>query len=84
MEDMESTIRRYIVREILLAEDESILEFDDPLLEPDIVDSAALIDLVMFLGQEFNISIPPDALVPENFETVQTISAYLRSNGLAQ
>jgi len=84
MADIESTIRRFIVQDILSQEDESILNVDDPLLEEEILDSAALIDLVIFLEKELNISIPPDALVPENFETIQTISAYLKSNGLAQ
>ena len=84
MTDIETTIKRFIVQDILASEDESILNVDDLLLEREILDSVALVDLVIFLEQELNISIPPDALVPENFETVQKISAYLRSNGLAQ
>lgn len=84
MEDIESTIRRFIVREILFEEDESILELDDPLLEREIIDSPSLVHLVLFLDKEFNISIPQDDVVPENFETIQTLCAYLRSNGLAR
>ena len=79
MVDVESTIKQFIVHEILLEEDESILQLTNPLLETGIVDSLGITNLVMFIEEEFNVSIPLEHLVPENFETIQAISKYLET-----
>ena len=79
MADVESTIKQFIVHEILLEEDESILQLTNPLLETGIVDSLGITNLVMFIEEEFNVSIPLEHLVPENFETIQAISKYLET-----
>jgi acyl carrier protein len=71
------TIRKYIVEEVMFEKDESILGLEDPLLESNIIDSPNLVYLVAFLDEEFNVDVPPEDLVPENFESVQAISIYL-------
>ena len=79
MADLETTIRKLIVREILCENDESCIEFDYPLLETGTLDSAGIIHLVLLLDKEFSVSIPPDDLVPEHFETVYAITDYLKT-----
>ena len=78
MADVESVIRKFIVREIMLENDETMLSFNDQLV-PDIIDSAGIVELVVFLDEEFHVSIPPEDLVPEYFETIQTVSDYLKT-----
>lgn len=79
MEDLENVIRRFIVQEILFESDEEVLDFEEPLLETSILDSAGLLHLVIFLDEKFDISIPRDDLVPENFETIRATSSYVRA-----
>ena len=74
MDDARNTIRKFIVQESMFKEDESILKFDDPLLEKGIIDSAGLVQLVAYLEREFSISIADNDILPENFETVESIS----------
>lgn len=78
MADIRSTIRDFILKEILFEDESYGLGFDDPLLESGILDSAGIIHLVLLLDKEFNVSIPPDDLVPEHFESIEAIDAYLR------
>ena len=74
MNDVQNVIRKWIVQESMFKEDESILKYDDPLLEKGMIDSAGLVQLVAFLEREFNISIADKDILPENFDTIQSIA----------
>lgn len=51
------------------------VDFDEntELIKNKIFDSLGIISLVAELSDEFDIEITPEDIVPENFETVQTI-----------
>ena len=53
------------------------LDPDANLLQDEIVDSVAMMDVIVWLEESFDISIDPDDLPPENFGTVNSIVAYL-------
>lgn len=78
MADVEATIRNFIVKEIMFEEDETILQFDDPLFESGIIDSAGITNLVLFLESEFDTTIALEDLVPQNFASVESISGFLK------
>jgi acyl carrier protein len=50
---------------------------DESLFDSGALDSFTLPDLVSGLEQEFGVSIPDSDLVPERFDTVAKIEAYL-------
>ena len=76
---MESVINDYISREIV--QDPALLPLSNEasLLEGGILDSLSLLRLVVFLEERFNIAVGEADLLPENFDTVNTICAYLRA-----
>jgi acyl carrier protein len=76
---METVINDYISQEFV--RDEALLPLTDetPLLESGILDSLSLLQLVVFLEERFGITVGDADLLPENFETVNTICAYLRA-----
>ena len=76
---MEAIINDYISKE--LVQDTSLLPLanDTSLLETGILDSLSLLRLVVFIQERFDIVVDDVDLVPENFDTVETICAYLRS-----
>lgn len=49
--------------------------------QADILDSAATMELIMWLEQTFKITVPDDDLTIENFGTVNLIAGYVDSNG---
>lgn len=55
------------------------LRVTDQLLESGVVDSLGVIDLVTFMEQEFSIIIVDEELVPENFQTIEQLAAFVRS-----
>ena len=48
-----------------------------PLLGLNIIDSSRLFELVHYIGSEFAVKIPFDQIVPENFESIGTISSLI-------
>jgi acyl carrier protein len=76
---MESVIIAYISRELVSEPELLPLKNDTPLLESGILDSLALLNLLVFLEEEFKVPVDEFELIPENFNTVNAICAYIRS-----
>jgi acyl carrier protein len=76
---VESVVNDYISREIV--QDPALLPLsnDTSLLETGILDSLSLLQLVVFLEERFKITVGEADLLPEHFDTVNTICAYLRT-----
>ena len=76
---MESVVNDYISREII--QDPALLPLSNEtsLLEGGILDSLGLLRLVTFLQEQFKITVGETDLLPENFDSVNTICAYLRA-----
>ena len=47
---------------------------DDSLLETELLDSIAIMQIVAFCEQVFDINIPEEELLPDHFETIREIS----------
>ena len=76
---MESVINAYISSQLVNRSELLPLKEDTPLLETGILDSLALLSLLVFLEKEFNISVDDFEVIPENFNTINAICAYVRS-----
>lgn len=51
----------------------------DKLLESGILDSLGVLDLVAFLEEEFQVVVSDEELLPENFQTIENLIAFVRS-----
>ena len=49
----------------------------DDLYDEGVLDSLDMVRLVTEIGMEFDVQIPPEELVPENFQNVNTIWALI-------
>ncbi len=77
---METIINEYISQE--LVSDQALLPLSDetPLLDSGILDSLSVLRLMIFVEERFGVTMSDDAdLLHENFASVNTICAYLRS-----
>ena len=73
---MQKKIIDYITNESADEPFDAIEEQED-LLGGGIIDSMGMIRLIAFLEKEFQINVPPEDMVLENFMTVERISIYL-------
>lgn len=69
-------IRAFIVEHFPSARNRT-LHGDERLLANGILDSLGVLDLVAFLEDEFGISVADDDLVPEHFESLRSLAAFV-------
>lgn len=76
---MESVINEYISHELVDRPELLPLKNDMPLLKSGILDSLSVLKLVLFLEEQFGVVVDAEALIPENFETINAICVFLRT-----
>ena len=52
---------------------------EDSFLENGIIDSTGVLELVMFLEENFNIKVADEELLPENLDSFNNIYKYLKT-----
>jgi acyl carrier protein len=76
--DTVQPVRRFVVENFLFGRDEGLNE-DESFMESGIVDSTGVLQLVAFLETTYEIKVDDEELVPENLDSIRSISAFLRS-----
>jgi len=74
--DVES-IRKFLLDHIPKARQLDVHN-DDQLLENGLLDSLGILDVVTYLEEEFNISVSDEELIPDNFQSISKMSAYVQ------
>ena len=52
---------------------------DDSFLENGIIDSTGVLELVLFLEENYGIKVQDEEIIPENLDTFNNIQNYLQS-----
>jgi len=69
------SIKTFIATELIQDDIDDVVEDDTPLIDNGVIDSLGVMKLVAYLEETFAITVAPDDLVPENFETPKLITA---------
>ncbi len=73
---MEDIIREFIYTDLL--EGSSIeIQNDTSLLDSNLLDSTAFLNLVLFIEEKFKFSVADSDLTRSNFETIDAMCAYI-------
>jgi acyl carrier protein len=70
---------RFVLENYLFTEDVSQLGFDDSLLGRGIVDSTGMLEVILFIEEQWGIKVADSEMVPENLDSVNRIAAYVAS-----
>jgi acyl carrier protein len=73
--DIELEIRSFLVNSFLFGRSEALRD-DDSLLGG-VIDSTGTIELVVFLQDRFALTVTEEDVVPENFDSVKHVAAYV-------
>jgi acyl carrier protein len=74
-------VEKFIVEEIALGSGVDSVGHDDDLLAQDVIDSLGIVELVAFLEARYGIDVGDDDLVPENFQSVNSVVAFVAAKG---
>lgn len=72
-------VEKFIVEEIALGTGIDSVDHDEDLLAQDIIDSLGIVELVKFLESQYGISVSDDDLLPENFQSVNSVVAFVEA-----
>lgn len=74
--DMKTVIMEFIQNELIKGKSQN-LSMEDDLLSSGILDSLGILQLVAFVSDKFNLQVPDEDVVYENFSSVSALAAYL-------
>jgi acyl carrier protein len=81
-EVIRSAIRNFIEENFLFQIGDQNLADDQSLLEAGVVDSTGVLELVAFLEDTFHLQIADKDIIPQNLDTVDSITAFVERNQL--
>ena len=82
MQTIEDLLRQHIAENILFSIKGYPYPDDASLLENGIIDSMNVMELVLFLEQKWGIKIEDTEIVPDNFDSISGLAAFVRSKQL--
>ena len=75
---MREVLIDYIEKQLLSGRDEIKVNPEDDLMGSGLIDSMGMMRFIRFIEDHFEINVPPEDLVIENFMTVDDIDGYLK------
>ena len=81
--DLNTDIRQFIIKKFPLARKRQIQD-SDALLETGMLDSQGVLEVVGYIEQTFSITVADEDLVPENFQNINRIAAFIEGRQLAR
>ena len=75
--NIKDQIRSFIAENFLFSNNGFDLDDDESFLEAGVVDSLGVLELVTFVEEKFEIAVSDDEIVPDNFDSVNNLAAYI-------
>ncbi|MDR3567678.1 MAG: acyl carrier protein [Syntrophobacteraceae bacterium] len=76
---VERSIKNYILSEFLAGEDPDYLRVSTPLISTGILDSMAVVKLLLFIEERLGVTIAPHEVTPEHLGNIASIVRLVRS-----
>lgn len=70
-------LRQFIIENFLFGNENATLDDGESFLDSGIIDSTGILEVVGFLEDEFEFEVMDEELVPDNFDSVDKLVAYI-------
>lgn len=77
--DTREQIRNYVTDNLLFNQNSYQLNDDTSFLDEGIVDSTGVVELVLFVEENFGLTVEDSEIVPDNFDSVNRLAAYIQT-----
>jgi acyl carrier protein len=72
-----AVIKKFIAKNFLFSDDASVVREDQSLMSSGTLDSTGILELIMFVEEKFEVKVADEEMLPENFDSVNAIAAYI-------
>lgn len=76
--DQKAKIKTFIIENFLFGNADGLND-DTSFLEEGIIDSTGVLELITFLEEEFEIKVEDDELIPENLDSINNVTNFLKT-----
>jgi acyl carrier protein len=77
--DVETAVKEFIERSFQYRKGTNTISKEESLLDSGLIDSAGILEVVNFIESQFSIGVLDEDIVPENFETIGHIVAFIQA-----
>lgn len=70
-------VRQFILNNYLFTNDDSKLSDSASLMQTGTMDSTGILELIMFLEENFGIKVADDEMIPANLDSVDNVVSYV-------
>lgn len=70
-------IKQYILSNFLFTDDQNAIGDGDSLVRGGILDSTGIYELIMHIEETFGLTIAPEEMIPDNFDTLDAMDAFI-------
>ncbi len=78
LNNIEEDIRNYIAKNILFSKSGFPYADTSSLLQEGVIDSMNVLELVMFVEENYDVMVEDEDIVPDNFDSIAALAAYIR------
>lgn len=82
--DISASVRKFISDNFLFREGLAAIADDASFLDAGIIDSTGVLELVSYLEDTWGITVADEEMLPENFDSIRGIVAYLQRKRAAR
>jgi acyl carrier protein len=77
MENYSEQVKAFIIDNFLFGADDGSLSEDESFLQTGIIDSTGIMEVVAWIEEDFGVKVSDMDLLPENFDSVNRLAAYI-------
>ena len=77
--DIHQKIRDYVAKDLLYSSNGFEYDDDDSFLQHGIIDSVGVMDLILFIEENFDFEVEDSEITPDNFDSVNNLANYIHS-----
>lgn len=77
--EIERKIRDFVLRNYLFTTDGNALQNDQSLMQTGVLDSTGILELISFLHEAFEVQVYDEEMIPENLDSVDRLTAFVKS-----
>ena len=77
MDDVKKQLRDYIVDNFLFGDTETQFSDEESFMEKGILDSTGILDVILYLEENFDMKVEDDELIPENLDSIDNLDAFI-------
>jgi len=74
---IEQKIKDFILDNYLFTDDQNALAHSDSFLDRGIIDSTGIMEVILFLEEEFGVTVNDEEMIPENLDSIDNITRFI-------